>query len=177
VKRKLKQRLFVLIFAGAMQLGSSRVLFAEDTLTAGSISGNHQHFVCNLGYSIQQCHEQMSVLRLRLSKYGGDRLGDWTWVLVRSEDWKSLQQLHGKDPSSPAFSFLSRRQTFFEEALVAPVPGRSAELIREWSRSIDQLLDFAVSHELAHALCNERTEWKADAYGRQLLNGRTVVCK
>jgi hypothetical protein len=177
VQGKLKLRISVLIFTCAIQLAASQVLPAEDIGKAGSVSGNQPHFVCNVGYSIHQCHEQMSVLRPLLSKYGADRLGGWTWVLVKSGDWKSLQQLHGTDPSSPAFSFLSRRQTFFEEALVAPVPGRSAELIRDWSRSIDQLLDFAVTHELGHALCNQRDERKADAYAQQLREGQTVICK
>jgi hypothetical protein len=177
VQHILKPRISALIFACAIQLATSQVLPAEDIGKAGSISGNQPHFVCNVGYSIQQCHEQMSVLRPLLAKYGADRLAGWTWVLVKSGDWKSLQQLHGTDPSSPAFSFLIRRQTFFEEALVAPVPGRSAELIREWSRSIDQLLDFAVTHELGHALCNQRDERKADAYGQQLREGQTVICK
>jgi hypothetical protein len=167
----------VTIITCAMQPAISRLLPAEDVRKAESVSGNQPHFVCNVGYSIQQCHEQMSVLRPLLAKYGADRLGDWTWVLVKSEDWKSLQQLHGTDPNSPAFSFLRRRQTFFEEAMVGPVPGRSAELIREWARSIDQLLDFAVSHELGHALCNEGDERKADAYGQQLRKGETVICK
>jgi hypothetical protein len=177
VQRHLKHRISALIFTCAIQLATSQVLPAEDFGKAESISGNRQHFVCNIGYSIQKCHEQMSVLRPLLAKYGADRLGGWTWVLVKSEDWKSLQQLHGMDPSSPAFSFLSRRQTFFEEAIVTPVPGRSGELIREWSRSIDELRDLAVKHELGHALCKERNERKADAYGQQLRQDQSVICK
>lgn len=174
---KLKLRISALIFTCAIQLATSEVLPAEDTGKAESVPKNQQQFVCNVGYSIQQCHEQMSVLRSLLAKYGANRLGDWTWVLVKSEDWKSLLQLHGMDPNSPSFSFLSRRQTFFDEAMVAPVPGRSAELIREWSRSLDGLRDLAVTHELGHALCNERNERKADAYGQLLREGHTVICK
>ena len=34
-----------------------------------------RHFVCDIGYTHQQCHEQMSVLRLLLDKYGAARLG------------------------------------------------------------------------------------------------------
>jgi hypothetical protein len=177
VQRNLKLRISALIFLCTLQLATSQVLSAEDVGKAESVSGNRQHFVCNVGYSIRQCNEQMSVLRPLLAKYGADHLGDWTWVLVKSEDWKSLQQLHGMDPNSPAFSSLSRRQTFFEEAIVTPIPGRSAELIREWSSSIDHLLNLAVTHELGHALCKERNERKADAYGQQLRKGQTAVCK
>jgi hypothetical protein len=150
---------------------------AEVVGKAGPVSGNRQHYVCNVGYSIQQCHEQMSVLRPLLAKYGADRIGDWTWVLVKSGDWKSLLQLHGMDPNSPAFTFLGRRQTFFEEAMFAPIPGRNAELMSEWSRSADQLLDLAVTHELGHVLCHERDERKADAYSQLLREGQTVICK
>ena len=170
-------RISALIFTCALQLATSHLVQGEDIGKAGPIPKNQQHFVCNVGYSIQQCHQQMSVLRPLLAKYGADRLGDWTWVLVKSGDWKSLLQLHGMDPSSPSFSFLAGRQTFFEEGMVTPVPGRSAELITEWSRGTDQLLKLAVTHELGHALCNERNERKADAYGQQLREGQTVICR
>jgi hypothetical protein len=176
VKPNLKLRIAALITC-AVQLATSQVLPADVVGKAESVSGNRQHYVCNVGYSIQQCHEQMSVLRPLLAKYSADRLGDWTWVLVKSGDWKALQQLHGMDPNSPAFTFLGRRQTFFDEAMFAPVLGGNAELIREWSRSVDQLLDLAVTHELGHALCHERDERKADAYGQLLREGQTVICK
>jgi hypothetical protein len=173
----LKLRISLLIFTCVIQLATSQVLSAEDIGKARPVPKDQQHFVCNVGYSIQQCHEQMSVLRPLLAKYGADRLSNWTWVLVKSGDWKSLLQLHGMDPNSPSFSFLARRQTFFEEAMVAPVPGRSAELITEWSRSIDDLRDLAVTHELGHAICHERNERKADAYGQLLREGQIVICK
>jgi hypothetical protein len=130
-----------------------------------------------VGYSAQECHEQTSVLRPLLDKYGSGRLGDWTWVLVKSEDWKTLRHTHGMDPNSPAFSALNQRETFFEEALVSPVTARRAELIRHWSLGMDDLLKLAVTHELGHALCNERNEKKADAYGEQLRQGEPVGCK
>jgi hypothetical protein len=59
----------------------------------------------------------MAVLRPLLDKYGAGRLGDRTWVLVKSDDWKALQRQHQMDPDSPAFTVLDRRETFFEEAL------------------------------------------------------------
>ena len=119
----------------------------------------------------------MSVLRPLLDKYGAGRLGEWTWVLVKSDDWKALQVAHRMDPNSPAFSVLDRRETFFEEALVSPVAPRRVELVRQWSLGMDDLLALAVTHELGHALCNEKSERKADAYGERLRSGRTVVCR
>jgi len=136
-----------------------------------------QHFVCNTGYSAQECHEQMAVLRPLLDNYGAGRLGDWTWVLVKSDDWKALQRSHRMDPDSPAFSVLGRRETFFEEAPVSPVTLRRIELVRQWSLGTDDLLKLAVTHELGHALCNEKNERKADVYGEMLRRGEAVQCK
>jgi hypothetical protein len=69
------------------------------------------------------------VLRGVLGRYPSGTLGAWTWVLVRSGDWKPMKRRLRLDPDSSAFSFLPRRETFIEEALIAPVPGRNAELI------------------------------------------------
>jgi hypothetical protein len=136
-----------------------------------------QHFVCNTGYSVQECHEQMAVLRLLLDNYRAGRLGDWTWILIKSDDWKALQRPHRMDPDSPAFTVLDRRETFFDEALVSPVSTRRIELIRQWSMGMDDLLKLAVTHELGHALCNEKNEKQADAYGEELRKGITPNCK
>jgi Zn-dependent peptidase ImmA (M78 family) len=42
---------------------------------------------------------------------------------------------------------------------------------------MDDLLKLAVTHELGHALSNEKNERKADAYGEQLRRRIAVVCK
>jgi hypothetical protein len=144
---------------------------------AAPVTGVHQHFVCNTGYSLEECQRQMKILHAALDRHQAVNLGDWTWVLVRSMDWKPLKAKLRLNPDSPAFTALENRETFFEEALVAPVPGRSAELIKSWSSSMDDLLDLAVSHELGHALCHEHGEFKADSYGRSLREGKPIDCK
>jgi hypothetical protein len=116
-------------------------------------------------------------LEALLDRYGADRLGDWTWVLVKSDDWKELQRQHRMDPDSPAFTVLDRRETFFEEALVWPLTVRRIELVRKWSLGMDDLLKLAVTHELGHALCNEKNEKKADEYGEELRRGEAIECK
>jgi hypothetical protein len=141
------------------------------------VPGTQAHFVCNTGYSAELCRRQMEVLRGVLARYPTGALGEWTWVLVRSEDWKLIKRRHHLDPDSPAFSFMPGRETFIEEALVAPVPLRRAELIKHWSSSIDDLLTLAITHEMGHALCNEQDEHKADAYGRLLRTGRLPDCR
>lgn len=137
----------------------------------------HQHYVCNTGYTAQRCTEQMKVLSTVLNRYPAAGLGDWTWVLVRSEEWKPLKARLRGNPDSPAFSVLERHETFFEEALVSSVPFRQIELVKEWGVSMDTLLEIAVTHELGHALCREQDEAKADAYGRHLRSGERPHCR
>ena len=169
--------LSTLLLTCAVQLAASQTIALTHRANEEAATEVPQHFVCNTGYSAQQCHEQMTILRPLLNKYGAGHLGDWTWVLVKSQDWKAIQHLHGMDPDSPAFTVLNRRVTFFEEALVSPVPERRVELVRQWSLGMDDLLNLAVTHELGHALCNERNERKADAYGEQLRKGQSLQCK
>ena len=169
--------LSTLILTCAVQFAASQTVSLTSPAKAEAAPQFPQHFVCNTGYSAQQCHEQMSVLRPLLDKYGADRLGDWTWVLVKSDDWKTLQRQHRMDPDSPAFTVLDRRETFFEEALVSPVTTRRVELVRQWSLGMGDLLNLAVTHELGHALCKEKNEKKADAYGEELRKGQPVQCK
>jgi hypothetical protein len=119
----------------------------------------------------------MAVLRKVLTKYRADELGEWTWVLVRSADWKYFVTPRGIDPDSPALTYLPKRETFIEEALVATVPRRALELIVRWGMSTDDLLELAVAHELAHVLCNQRSEAKANRAARTLLDGKPLSCE
>ena len=150
---------------------------SSQPLSQATAAVPQQRFVCNTGYTAAECSAQMAVLRPVLDRYGANRLGEWTWVLVRSGDWKRMKERLGLDPDSPAFSYLPARETFFEEALVVPVPGRSAELMRHWESSMADLLVLAVTHELGHGLCGERDEHKADANGRLVRSGAEVTCR
>jgi hypothetical protein len=112
----------------------------------------------------------------RLRKYDAEKLGKWTWILVRSEDWKQLvTQLH-VDPVSPAFSHLGYRQTFFDQASLVLKPKRELELMTKLNISFDKFLDFAVSHELGHAFCQESDEIKAERFGQRLRKTLASVC-
>ena len=135
-----------------------------------------QRFVCNTGYTLEKCREDITVLQRTLAKYPTAELGNWTWVLVRSEDWKAILLPRGLDPDSPAFTFCSKRETFIEEALVTKVPVRSRELLLKWNMGMRDLLDFAIAHELGHALCNDKDEWNANRVGQLLRNGRVPTC-
>ena len=134
-------------------------------------SDRHQHFVCNTGYTLEKCHKDVADLRKTLDKYQAAQLGEWTWVLVRSNDWKAITQPRGMNPDSPAFTYYAGKETFLEEALVTVVPQRSASLLITWGMRRDDLLDFAVTHELGHALCNEKSEVKTEYVARELRAG------
>ena len=136
----------------------------------------NQHLVCNTGYTLERCREDQAVLRSALAKYPVAQLGDWTWILVRSEDWKAILVPRGLDPDSPAFTYYSKRESFIEEALVRDVPGRLRELLLKWNMSKRELLDFAIGHELGHALCNDMDEWNANRVGQMLRDGNTPSC-
>ncbi len=143
---------------------------------AGSPVAGQQQIVCNTGYSIDVCREQAAALRRMLVRYHAERLGAWTWVLVRSDDWRQISRMRGLDLDSPAFTYLPRKETFLEEALVAAVPGRQERLLAHWSESVDGMLELAVTHELGHALCRETDEHDADANGARLRRGQDVIC-
>ena len=72
------------------------------------------------------------MLRKVLDKYPVGQLGEWTWVLVRSSDWKAIKAARGLDPDSPAFTYYAGKETFVEEVLVTQVPGRGGLLLVKW---------------------------------------------
>ena len=90
-----------------------------------------QKFVCNTGYSQTKCDEQVVILRKALANYPVAQLGNWTWILVRSEDWKAIHRARGLDPDSPAFTFYPKRETFIEEALVTRSTGAGPRIALE----------------------------------------------
>jgi len=149
-------------------------VFAEAGHTADSV--NTQRLQCNTGYTLSECSRQLSLLRATLAMYHAETLAPWTWVLVKSQDWKFIVRSLRGNTDSPAFSDLERRVTFLEEALFVQVAGRSAELLRVWSVPLDRLLLLAVTHELGHAMCDELDEAKADKFGVLLRQGREAKC-
>jgi hypothetical protein len=136
-----------------------------------------QHFVCDVGYTVQQCTVDMTALRKVLAKYPTADLGKWTWVLVRPEDWRRILLDRGFSPdTSPAFSILPHRETFLEGALVTKISFRGAQLSKLWRMPIEDLLDLAVRHELGHALCNERNEAIAERLAAMLQARKPISC-
>ena len=81
------------------------------------------------------------------------------------------------DSNNPAFSYLPKRETFLDGALVVRASIRGVELSAIWHMPIEDLLDLAIRHELAHALCNDRDETKADRAAIALKNGTPLSCR
>jgi hypothetical protein len=156
------------------------VLPGQTAAQAGAVASPlslNQTFVCNTGYTQQECHVQMTVLREALSKFPSAQPGPWTWVVVRSRDWKSILLDRHMDSNIPAFSYLPARETFVEEALLLPQSVRGFELSQSWGMSIPDLLSFAIAHELGHALCNDTSEAGANRTAEMLRGGRSVSCR
>jgi hypothetical protein len=170
LKFKICVRLLAPLLFSALQSQVSPTASAQD-------QASKQHFVCSVGYTQQQCAVDMAVLSKVLAKYPVDALSEWTWVLVRPEDWRRILLDRGFSPdSSPAFSILPHRETFLEGALVTKVSFRGAQLSTLWRMPIEDLLDLAVRHELGHALCNERNEAQADRIAAVLQKRKPISC-
>ena len=147
---------------------------------AASTSPQHQrsqqHFVCSTDYAVESCYKDVSVLRKTLSKYFRAEIGEWTWILVRSKDWKAIVKPRGLNPDSPAFTYSAKRQTFIEEALVADVAGRNEELNARWHLQGAEFREFVVAHELGHAFCSDRSEAVASQQAERLREGKAPSC-
>jgi hypothetical protein len=161
-----------LLSKGAVRLASQ----ASHT-GAPNVIVSGQHFVCSTSYALKQCEKDMRVLKVALAKYPASELGEWTWVLVRSADWKLILLANRLDPGVPAFTAFSARVTFFEEALVGGAPDRVSELMDIWHLGREGLLDLAVRHELGHALCGDRSEMKAGNSAKLLAEHKHSPCE
>jgi hypothetical protein len=137
----------------------------------------NQHFVCDAGYTKQECQNATAVLRNGVTRYPVDALIGWTWVLVRTADWKYILPAKGINVNDPAFSNLSKRVTFIDGSLVDKASIRGTELRMVWHMPVEELLDLTIRHELAHALCNERDETRTERAALSLKNGRALHCR
>lgn len=157
----------------AMGQTASKIAPPDERTTA--LSG--QEFHCHTGYPLSECEKDILELKRLLTRYPIEELGHWTWVLVRSQDWRPISRMLRLDPNSPAFTALDPRETFLEGALFVHDPERTAELMNEWQRSMPRLLELAVTHELGHAFCAEPNEAAADRFGEELRKGRLTPCR
>ena len=136
-----------------------------------------QLFQCNGKVTLETCKQEALVLKALLDKYGVDRLGQWKWVLVSSQQWEMLLAKNSISPNVPAFSALEARITFFDDALLRGSPGRVSQLMDQWHLGREGLLDLAVRHELGHALCDDPSESGADRAAKLLEERKPNSCE
>jgi hypothetical protein len=147
----------------------------QDSVLRTRPAGNWttQIFLCDTGVRLSDCTSEIEILKSHLQAFPVAQLGNWTWVLVRSDRWKDL----GLDSASPAYTAMEDRLTLIDESmLVEKNAPRTEELMRKFELPLPQLVDFAVTHELGHALCGFKEEGKADAVGRRLREGKLPYC-
>jgi hypothetical protein len=154
----------------------SPFLIATVARAQGSDKAQAQHFVCHKGFTLARCQSRMGILRGVLNHYHADELGEWSWVLVRTTDWEELLSVRGFDARTPAFTYLPAHETFFDDALTTRDSIRGMQLTMIWQLSIDELLDKAVRHELAHAFCREKDEFKARVLEDRFRTQTPLVC-
>ncbi len=124
-------------------------------------------------FEVSECKSEVEILKTHMQAYPVGQLGAWTWVLVRSDRWKDL----GLDSASPAYTAIDDRLTLIDESMLVEKNAiRTQELMRNFELPLPQLVDFAVTHEMGHALCGFREEGKADAVGRRLREGKLPYC-
>jgi len=132
-----------------------------------------QAFLCDSRITPADCTRETAVLRAHLQAFPVAQLGAWTWVLIRSDRWKDL----GLDVASPAYTAIEDRLTLIDESmLVEKNARRTEELMRKFELPLAQLVDFAVTHEMGHALCGYKDEFRADAVAKRLREGTLPYC-
>jgi hypothetical protein len=131
---------------------------------------------CTTDYNPTRCLASANSLAKVLQRYPTTRLGDWKFVLASSEHWQQIVKSLGGNPESPAFTELVARVTVLEDALFETADSRKANLAQRYGQPLSGLLDYALSHEIGHAICHERSEKLANAYGLALRMGTTPIC-
>jgi len=132
---------------------------------------------CEIRLANEDCKRAAEILVSHLHAYPVTQLGTWTWVIVSADYWSELGKDIGLDPESPAFTCIEDRMTLIDESILAQKNARrNAELLRKFEMPLPQLIDFAVTHEIGHALCGFKEEYKAEAVGRRLREGELPYC-
>ena len=141
-----------------------------------SIPAGQVTISCTTNYDPTLCLASANRLAKVLRHYPTTRLGDWKFVVASSEHWQQIVKALGGDPESPAFTELTTHVTVLEGALFETSDLRRAGLAQHYGQTVSGLLDYAVSHEIGHAICREHDERLAEAYARDLRMGMTPVC-
>jgi hypothetical protein len=169
--------LFAVLLAAATAF-SQEPKFYRVELTANDSIPATIRFFCSQGYDRGACLHDLAALRKALAPYPLQLLGEWSFYLVLAPDWKPLARSHGGPAVSPAFSLLLGRATVIDRSLFSGSADRNIEL-EKWSGMPvgPAFLDFALTHELGHGICQEKNERLANEYGKDLREGKIPHCK
>ena len=133
-------------------------------------------FSCTTDYDPSQCLTSVALLAKVLERYPTEKMGQWTFVLAGSARWKQTIKALGGDTESPAFSELIARVTVLKDDLFETADSRQAMVARRFGLPPGSILDYAVTHEMGHAICGEYQENLADKYGFDLRRGIAPMC-
>ena len=169
--------LFIVLLATLAAQTQEPKFYRVEFSTGDSIP-NAIHFFCSKGYDHNECLRDAASLRQALAPYPLQLLGEWSFYLVLTPDWKPLALCHDGPAVSPAFSLLLGRATVMDRSLFTGSADRKIEL-QKWSGIPwgPSLVDVAISHELGHALCQEKNERLANEYGKDLREGKIPPCR
>ena len=87
---------------------------------------------------------------------------------MRSGDWRTISQGLNLRQQSPAFTVLSKKQTFLNEALFQSDARSSAQLLNDFAVPLDKVLDYVVAHDLGQAFCLGAREHETALLAEQL---------
>ena len=135
-----------------------------------------QHFSCTLEYPQERCLRDLRQLVGLLAPYNSPYLGRWQWVIVARLAWKPFCTGLGVDELSPAMTSFVDHQTFLDEALFHVFPDRGSELAQRFRLPPKELLLFALTHELGHAICRDATEIAAERFAEEIRRRRPGRC-
>src|SRR5215469_17357648 len=169
---------FFLVLFAAVAIQAQEPKFYRVELAAADSLPQSLHFFCAQGYDQQECRQDVAALRKALAPYPLQLLGEWSFYLVLAPDWKPLARSHGGPAVSPAFTLLLGHSTVLDRSLFSGSADRNIEL-EKWSGMPvgPAFVDFALTHELGHGICQEKNERLANDYGKELREGKIPHCK
>ena len=168
--------LFVVLLASVFVIAQEPKFFPVQLRSDGLVPAAI-HFYCSQGYDPEECLRDTSALRTALALYPMNELGSWSYYLVLPFQWKPVAVSHGGDGVSPAFSMLLGRATVLDRSLFYATADRRIDL-EKWSGIPwgPQFVAVALSHELAHAICQQKNERLANEYAEQLRSRKIPSC-
>jgi hypothetical protein len=137
--------------AGAFSKSLGLTLLLVLTIAGPALA---QSVACSKSMSVESCDLLAGPVEAELTKL--DAPADWTWVILNGKDWRRATRMFKTERNtSAAFTVFEVRTTFFSgDYLQRRRPVVPTEVI---------------AHELAHILCNCRSEMKARRIGSNLM--------